>query len=109
LFPCLWQEPLTTVVYEAFEQARPVVASNLGGMKDSIIDGQTGRLLEPGALKDWSHTLQQLLRAPETSRTMGRQGLNWLNQNVSPQVWAEQFNKIVGNITGCGCLLLSVI
>jgi len=31
LFPCLWAEPLTTVVYEAYEQGKPVLASALAG------------------------------------------------------------------------------
>jgi glycosyltransferase involved in cell wall biosynthesis len=98
LFPCLWSEPLGLVVYEAFEQARPVIASNLGGLKDLITDGQTGRLLAPGMATAWSEVLQQLIREPETSRTMGEQGLKWLHQNVSPQAWIEQFNRIAFQI-----------
>ncbi len=98
LFPCLWNEPLTTVVYEAFEQARPVLASDLGGLKDLITDGSTGRLLAPGNPAAWSEVLQQFIREPEAGRAMGKRGLEWLNANVSPRVWGEQFNAIAHQI-----------
>jgi glycosyltransferase involved in cell wall biosynthesis len=96
VFPCLWAEPLSTVVYEAYEQGRPVLASNLGGLKDLIIDGQTGRLLKPGDTGIWVEVLQQFIRDPEMSRIMGERGLHWLNEHVSPAAWNRQFDVIMG-------------
>jgi ADP-heptose:LPS heptosyltransferase/glycosyltransferase involved in cell wall biosynthesis len=95
LFPCLWTEPLSTVVYEAYEQGRPVLASNLGGLKDLISDGQTGRLLKPGDTETWSKVLQQFIRDPEMSRAMGERGLRWLNEHISPAAWNQQFDEII--------------
>ena len=95
LFPCLWTEPLSTVVYEAYEQGRPVLASNLGGLKDLITDGQTGRLLKPGDTGVWTQVLQQFIRDPEMSRIMGARGLHWLNEHVSPAAWNRQFDEIM--------------
>lgn len=95
LFPCLWSEPLGTVVYEAFEQGRPVIGSDLGGLKDLISDGATGRLLPPGDVNAWTTAIQQLAHEPELSQSMGRRGLEWLNENVSPSAWAAQFDKIL--------------
>jgi glycosyltransferase involved in cell wall biosynthesis len=95
LFPCLWTEPFSTVVYEAYEQGRPVPASNLGGLKDLISDGQTGRLLKPGEAKTWSEVLQQFIRDPEMSRPMGERGLHWLNEHISPAAWNQQFDEII--------------
>ncbi len=98
LFPCLWSEPLTTVVYEAFEQGRPVIASDIGGLKDLIADGMTGKLLPPADEKIWLATMQQFARDAELSRAMGRRGLEWLNQNVSPSVWGAQFEEILQRV-----------
>jgi len=72
LFPCLWPEPLGTVVYEAYEQGRPVLGSNLGGLKDLISDGQTGRLLQPGDDAGWIEAIQQLTRSAEAEPGHGR-------------------------------------
>jgi glycosyltransferase involved in cell wall biosynthesis len=95
VFPCLWTEPMSTVVYEAYEQGRPVLASNLGGLKDVITDGQTGRLLKPGDEGAWVEVLQQFIRNPEMSRAMGERGLRWLNDHVSPAAWNRQFDEIM--------------
>ncbi len=95
LFPCLWTEPLSTVVYEAYEQGRPVLASDLGGMKELIQDGQTGRLLPPGDAAAWTQAIQNFIRDPELSRRLGENGLHWLNEHVSPAAWNRQFDAIM--------------
>src|SRR5439155_27157997 len=53
LFPALWPEPFSTVAYEAYEMGKPVISSNVGGMKELVQDGETGRLLEPGNPGQW--------------------------------------------------------
>ena len=100
LFPCLWAEPLTTVVYEAYEQGKPVLGSNLGGLKELIIDQLTGRLLEPGNAKLWAEAILQHWRDPELSRRLGAAGLNWLEQEVSPDGWNRQFDEILDKALG---------
>lgn len=83
------------VVYEAYEQGRPVLASDLGGLKDMITDGQTGRLIEPGNQPAWVAALQPFIAQPEMSRQMGERGRQWLNENVSPAAWSRQFDEII--------------
>lgn len=67
-FPSLWTEPLGMVVYEAYEQGRPVLASDLGGLKAVITDGQTGRLIEAGNQPAWVVAFQPFIAQPEMSR-----------------------------------------
>jgi glycosyltransferase involved in cell wall biosynthesis len=95
LFPCLWAEPLTTVVYEAYEQGKPVLASALGGLKELVIDHKTGRLLAPGNVREWTETILEHFRNPGLSRQMGLQGLAWLQHEVSPAAWNRQFDQIL--------------
>ena len=38
LFPSIWPEPLSSVAYEAYEVNKPIVASNLGGMPEVIVE-----------------------------------------------------------------------
>jgi glycosyltransferase involved in cell wall biosynthesis len=98
LFPCLWNEPLGLVVYEAFGEGRPVIGSDLGGLKDLITDGVTGRLLPPADIAVWTSAIQQLAREPELSHKMGRCGFEWLKANVSPSAWAAQFKQILEKV-----------
>lgn len=45
--PSLWQEPLATVVLEAFMHGVPVIATNRGGMPEMVEHGRTGIVYEP--------------------------------------------------------------
>ncbi|WP_246088715.1 glycosyltransferase [Phreatobacter stygius] len=52
----------------------PMVATRCGGLVDSVIDGQTGVLVEPGDPADLARGILELLRKPEAARSLGRNG-----------------------------------
>jgi glycosyltransferase involved in cell wall biosynthesis len=52
----------------------PLVASRVGGMVDSVRDGETGILVEPANPEALAQGILQLLRAPERARRLGRAG-----------------------------------
>jgi glycosyltransferase involved in cell wall biosynthesis len=95
LFPCLWAEPLTTVVYEAYEQGKPVLASALGGLKELVVDRDTGRMLPAGDIEAWTQAVLEHAQNPGLSRERGHHGLTWLNTRVSPAAWNRQFDEIM--------------
>jgi glycosyltransferase involved in cell wall biosynthesis len=94
LFPSIWPEPLSTVAYEAYEAGKPIVASRLGGMSELIVHGQTGFLLPPGQNREWRECIVQLASDPALSQQLGASGRLWLDREVSPARWLEQFNVI---------------
>ena len=96
VFPCLWPEPLSTVAYEAYEQRRPILASNMGGMKEIVMDGRTGRLLPPADRASWLKAILEI--RPEESVKWGTEGRRWMEENVSSEVWCQQFSKIARSI-----------
>lgn len=55
---CLETGPL--VVAEAFAANRPVIGSNLGGIREQVEDGVNGRLVEAGSTEDWARALRHL-------------------------------------------------
>jgi phosphatidylinositol alpha-1,6-mannosyltransferase len=60
------------IVYaEAGACGLPVVASASGGGSDVVVDGETGRLVDPGAMGALEEALTGLLADPDTARRLG--------------------------------------
>ena len=69
-----WYEPFGITPVEAMACARPVIGSEIGGIKSTVDDGVTGFLIpsrDPEALAD---RLARLHRHPELARAMGEAG-----------------------------------
>ena len=70
-----WYEPFGITPVEAMACARPVVGSEVGGIKSTVIDGVTGFLIpsrDPWALAE---RLAQLHADPLLAHRMGQEGL----------------------------------
>jgi len=59
---------------ESLLMARPTVATRVGGMVDSVVDGETGVLVDPADPDDLARGILQLLRDPERAAALGRAG-----------------------------------
>jgi len=74
IVPSVWHEPLGQVAVEAMLAGRPVVASDVGGLRDVVQDGHTGVMVpprDPGAL---AAALDSLLDNPALRHRMGQAG-----------------------------------
>jgi trehalose synthase len=58
-------------VSEAMWKARPVVATDVGGIRDQIEDGVTGRLVAPRDLETFGRAVRGLLDDPHGAERMG--------------------------------------
>lgn len=74
LVPSVWPEPFGYVAIEAMASGRAVIASDIGGLRDIVVDGETGRLVPPGDARALRQAIDELLRRPELRRTMGEAG-----------------------------------
>jgi glycogen(starch) synthase len=69
--PSLFLEGFSLVALEAAMLARPVVATRVGGLPETVIDGVTGVLVDPGDPDALSAAVDGLLRDPDSARAMG--------------------------------------
>ncbi|RUR12751.1 glycosyltransferase family 4 protein [Legionella sp. km772] len=66
-----YREGFGTVVIEAAAMGLPVIGTNIYGLKDAIIDGETGLLVEPKNSEQLTQVLDQLLSDDSLRRIMG--------------------------------------
>jgi glycosyltransferase involved in cell wall biosynthesis len=59
---------------EAMAHARPVVAGDVGGLRDLVLDGETGYLVPPGDVVALREALGRLLADPGLRRRLGAAG-----------------------------------
>jgi glycosyltransferase involved in cell wall biosynthesis len=67
-------EAFGLTVTQAMSFAKPVIGTNVGGIKVQILNEKTGHLFEPGDHDTLSSLLLQVLKNPETAIDMGRAG-----------------------------------
>lgn len=72
--PSTWHEPMSQVAVEAMVVGRPVVASDVGGLKDVVQHGVTGLRVPPGDPGALAMALDGLLDDPERRAEMGCAG-----------------------------------
>ena len=69
-----WYEPFGIVPIEAMACGVPVIASAVGGMIDTVVDGVTGVHVPPRDVGALAGALSRLLGAPDLRRRLGRAG-----------------------------------
>jgi glycosyltransferase involved in cell wall biosynthesis len=90
VFPTVAEEALGRTAVEAMGAGRPVVASRIGGLQFTVVDGSTGLLFEPGDVKDLSQKLNRLLDDHELRERMGRAGRERFDEHYT---WDAIINR----------------
>jgi glycosyltransferase involved in cell wall biosynthesis len=67
-------EGLPLVVLEAMAQAKPVVATAVGGTPELVVDGETGLLVPPGDARALAEALGTVIADRELARRLGDAG-----------------------------------
>jgi len=67
-------EGLPISILEAMRAGLPVIASDVGGVREAVVDGETGFLVDRGNLVMLRSRLLQLLGDPELRKKMGEAG-----------------------------------
>ncbi|MBU2637994.1 MAG: glycosyltransferase family 4 protein [Nanoarchaeota archaeon] len=84
--PSLWEEPFGRTAIEAMSYGIPVIASDIGGLKDIVIDGKTGYLIEPRNTLEWKSKISLLVNNPKLRQKMGKSALNAAKQYSAAKI-----------------------
>ena len=81
MIPSLWQEPFGIVTLEAMCSGKPVIVSNVGGLQEIVMQGQTGLLTAPGSSIEIADAVKLLLQNPNLAKQMAEQANHHARQN----------------------------
>lgn len=92
------REAFGLVNLEAMITPLPVIASNVGGIKEIIIDGKTGILVPPENPESISKALLLLIEHPEIRKTLAEEGEKRVKKYFDAELMAENFEKLYSKI-----------
>ena len=94
--PAIWPEPFGIVAVEAMAAGRPVVASAVGGLASTVVDGETGLLVPPGDPAALAAALERLLDDRALAARLGASGRDrarWYNWDT---IYEREYAKLLG-------------
>ncbi len=69
--PSLWPEPFGLVALEAAAAGKPIVATATGGLRDIVVDGETGLLVPPEDRRALAAALRKLISDVDLRERLG--------------------------------------
>lgn len=89
-----WYEPFGITPVEAMACGAPVIGAAVGGIKTTVVDGQTGYLVPPRDPRALAERLAALHRDPVRAKQLGQQGMRRAYQRYTWRSVAEQIAAI---------------
>lgn len=92
-------EGFSNAILEYMAAGRPVVATNVGGAGEMIVDGETGFLVDAGDDTEMAKKITQLLNEPETAKKMGERGKNIVTEKFSRETQLQNTLDLYSRLT----------
>jgi glycosyltransferase involved in cell wall biosynthesis len=87
------QEAAGTALREAMLATLPVIGTRVGGIPESITEGQTGLLVSPGDASALAKAILQLLENPTQAKELARRGQEEVRSRFSLEAASQQMEK----------------
>jgi glycosyltransferase involved in cell wall biosynthesis len=92
-------EALPLALIEASACARPIVATDVGGVREVVSDGASGILIPPGQIAAISDAVIDLLENPQRLAQMGQTGRMIAEKRFDMYSWARRLADIYNEAT----------
>jgi glycosyltransferase involved in cell wall biosynthesis len=86
-----WYEPFGITPLEAMACGTPVIGSNVGGIKYSVLDGETGALVPPDNPNALAVKMDELLADKPRLKQMSKNAIKRVNRHFT---WANVAKKV---------------
>jgi glycosyltransferase involved in cell wall biosynthesis len=79
---------------EAMAMSLPVVATNIGGSLDQVLDGVTGLLVPPGDPVALADAIEKLMQNPSLCRRMGAAGVQRIGERFTLMTMTHEMEDL---------------
>ena len=93
LLPSL-EDNLPNTILESMSCGTPVVAFDVGGLPDMVINGVTGQLVSLSDSRKMGETIIDLIQKPDLRKSMGKEGRKRAEQEYSLGVQAGRYSDL---------------
>ena len=93
--PSIWPEPFGMVGIEAMAHGRPVVAFDVGGIREWLLPGETGLLAPPADVAGLRQSLAQLTGDRELAARLGRWGRAVAEQRFTTEAYRDALLRVL--------------
>jgi len=93
-------ETFPLAVLEAMSSGLPVVASDVGAVREMILDGEEGYIISPGDVEALAESLVALADAPDARRRMGIKGRERVVRDFTVEGMVGRYAEMFGEALG---------
>lgn len=104
VLPSIWPEPFSRIPLEAAIFEKPCIGTNVGGTPESILDGETGIIVEKGRPDELATAIIRLLRDESLRLPMGKKAKEFASQKFNPNTITKDLLKVY-NANGTATIL----
>lgn len=91
-------EGFSNSILEYMAAARPVVATDVGGAREAVVEGETGYIVQPEDFETMAQRIISLLQAPERARAMGAEGRKRVQEQFSCETQLRRVEEVYGKL-----------
>jgi glycosyltransferase involved in cell wall biosynthesis len=94
VLPSIAYECLPYSILEAMSHRLPVVATDLAGIPEEVVDGVTGRVVPPGDARALATAIREVVGDPARARAMGEEGRERVTTHFGLETMVARMSEI---------------
>jgi glycosyltransferase involved in cell wall biosynthesis len=91
-------EGMPNSVLEAMASGLPIIATNVGGTPEAIIDNQTGFLIPPGEPQAIADKIRYVIENPDIARQVGINAREYIKKHFSIEAMVKKTDELFENV-----------
>jgi glycosyltransferase involved in cell wall biosynthesis len=98
VLPSTAVETFSMAALEALAMGVPVIGSDIGGMREAVIDGETGRIVRPGDSDALAEAILELADNPEYRKRLGESGQKIVRERFTKQLMVRETAAVLRDV-----------